>query len=144
MNHLNKLTILESKEDISFIEINELTESVGWGKNFYPTKDRWEKTLTDSAYIAYIRQSDKLICFGRIVEDGQTCMFYDICVHPDYQKQSIGSLLMNHLINKIKNKNYISIGLFVWSGNATASDFYKKFGFEMVPAMELKKYMKQI
>ena len=49
---------------------------------------------------------------------------------------------MNHLISKIQFKEYISIGLFTWGGNKTASEFYKKFGFEAVKGMELKKYMK--
>ena len=70
------------------------------------------------------------------------CMFYDICVHPEYQGKDIGTSLMNHLIDKIKDKNYISIGLFVWEGNETASEFYNKLGFMNVTAMELKNYMK--
>lgn len=93
-------------------------------------------------HIAYIRENDRLIAFGRILEDGIMCMFYDICVSPDYQGKGIGTLIMNHLIDKIKHHEFISIGLFVWEGNESASEFYKKFGFEKSPAMELKKYMK--
>lgn len=144
MNYLNELTILESKQDVSFTEINQLTESVGWGKNFYSTQDHWEKALDDSSYIAYIKKEGNVIAFGRILEDGQMCMFYDICVHPNYQKQSLGSRIMKHLINKVKDKNYVSIGLFVWPGNPTAAEFYNKFGFELSSAMELKKYMKKV
>ncbi|MBA2652659.1 MAG: GNAT family N-acetyltransferase [Tatlockia sp.] len=144
MHNLNSFTILESKDGISFSEINQLAASVGWGKKFYPTKAQWETALASSTYIAYIKKLDKLIGFGRILEDAQMCMFYDICVHPDYQRQALGTLLMNHLIDKIKYKNYASIGLFVWPGNSTASEFYHKFGFEISPAMELKKYMKQV
>ncbi|CDZ78951.1 ribosomal-protein-alanine N-acetyltransferase [Legionella massiliensis] len=144
MDNLNHLIILESKNEVSFSEINELSERVGWGKNFYPTKEQWELTLKLSTHIAYIKKNAQLICFGRVVGDGQMCMFYDICVHPEYQKQYIGSLLMNHLINKVKDKNYASIGLFVWQGNSTASEFYRKFGFEVSPAMELREYMRSI
>jgi ribosomal protein S18 acetylase RimI-like enzyme len=144
MHDLSEFALLESKEGISFNEINQLAACVGWGDNFYSTSEQWNTTLVSSAYIAYIKKMDQLICFGRIIEDGQMCMFYDICVHPDYQKRRIGSLLMNHLIDKIKNKSYVSIGLFVWAGNASAAEFYRKFGFEISPAMELKKYMKQV
>ena len=49
---------------------------------------------------------------------------------------------MNHLIDKIKDKEYISIGLFTWEGNETTSEFYSKVGFEYVSAMELNKHMK--
>ena len=144
MNHLNELTILESNHDVSFTEINQLAEHVGWGKNYYSTEEQWKKVLVDSTYIACIKKMGELISFGRILEDGQMCMFYDICVHPNYQKQSIGSALMTHLINKVKDKNFVSIGLFVWPGNVSASEFYRKFGFEIAPAMELKKYMKKV
>lgn len=134
--------ILESK-DISFDEINTLTESVGWGKQFHQTPEKWKRVLAASTYIAYIKENGKLIAFGRILEDSIMCMFYDVCVHPDYQHKGLGSLIMNHLIDKIKDKEYISIGLFVWEGNAGASKFYQKLGFEKVTAMELKKHMKQ-
>ena len=70
------------------------------------------------------------------------CMFYDICVHSDYQRQGIGSIVMNHLIDKIKDKEYISIGLFVWEGNESAVNFYGTLDFKKVTAMELKKHMK--
>lgn len=144
MGNSSEHVILENKNDLSHVEINQLTESVGWGSNYYPTEEQWKNTLMKSAHIAYIKKMGKLIGFGRILEDGQMCMFYDICIHPNYQKQSLGTSLMNHLINKVKDNHYVSIGLFVWQGNATAAEFYKKFGFEISPAMELKRYMKKV
>jgi ribosomal protein S18 acetylase RimI-like enzyme len=134
--------ILESKDHISFDEICSLTESVGWGKKFHKSKEKWKHVLAVSTYIAYIKEHGKLIAFGRILEDGIMCMFYDICVHPDYQNKGLGSKIMNHLIDKIKDKEYLSIGLFVWEGNENASEFYRKCGFEKATAMELKKLMK--
>src|SRR5437016_3664268 len=109
-----QMAILESKNDISFNDINFLTEKVGWGKQFHQTEEKWKRVLTASTHIAYIRENGKLIAFGRILEDGIMCMFYDICVHPDYQGKGIGKLIMDHLIDKLKDKKYISIGLFVW------------------------------
>ncbi|MFC3909736.1 GNAT family N-acetyltransferase [Legionella dresdenensis] len=144
MYNINDFTILDCKTAIDLSEINHLAASVGWGKEFYRTEEQWQTTLASSSHIAYIKKMGQLICFGRLVEDGQMCMFYDICVHPDYQKRYLGTNLMNHLIDKIKHKNYVSIGLFVWQGNSTAAEFYRKFGFEISPAMELKKYMKQV
>jgi len=138
-----QMAILESKNDISFNDINALTEKVGWGNKFHQTEEKWQRVLTSSTHIAYIREDEKLIAFGRILEDGIMCMFYDICVHPDYQGKGIGKQIMDHLIDKIKDKEYISIGLFVWDGNETASEFYGKCGFEKVTAMELKTHMKQ-
>ena len=86
-----------------------------------------------------------LIGFGRIMEDGVMCMFYDIGVHPAYQRQKIGTKIMNTLLAQVKDKKYASIGLFAWEENKDANMlFYKKFGFEQVnTGMELVKYMKR-
>lgn len=131
-------TILESKDRIQFDEINMLTASVGWGECYYQTEAKWRHVLSVSTYIAYIKDKGKLIAFGRILEDGIMCMFYDICVSPDYQRKNIGTLLMNHLLAKVKNNKYVSIGLFTWEGNKTVPEFYSKFGFVKTSAMELK------
>ncbi|KTD46120.1 GNAT family acetyltransferase [Legionella quinlivanii] len=136
--------INESKHAISLNEINHLAELVGWGKDFFSSPHKWQTVLSASSHIAYIKEQNKLIAFGRILEDGQMCMFYDICVHPQYQRQKIGSLIMNHLINKIKGRNFVSVGLFVWQGNVNAKDFYRNFGFELSTAMELKSEMKPV
>lgn len=139
---LSEPKILEEKNGLSFDEIGCLTESVGWGKYFHQSEEKWNRVLTVSSYVAYIRHEEKLIAFGRILEDGIMCMFYDICVHPDYQGQGIGSLIMNHLIDKIKDTKYVTIGLFCWEGNKTVPEFYNKFGFEKVTAMELRNRVK--
>lgn len=135
--------IIQETKDITFSDINALTESVGWGKAFHQTEAKWQHVLAVSTYIAYIKEDEKLIAFGRILEDGVMCMFFDICVHPDYQRKKIGTKIMNHLIDKIKDKEYLSIGVFTWEGNKTNPEFYKKFGFKKVNAMELKQYMKK-
>lgn len=144
MLNLNEIQILEEKSLVTFNDINCLTENVGWGSCYYDSPEHWAKTLASSSHIAFIKINQQLVAFGRLVEDGQMCMFYDICVHSQYQQQGFGTLILNYLIDKIKDKNYVSIGLFVWHGNAGAHQFYSKFGFESVPAMELKRYMKKV
>ena len=134
------IKIEENKNALSYGEISTLTDLVGWGKDFYPTETKWKKVVSASSYIAYARDGNELIAFGRILEDGIMCMFYDIAIHPKYQSKGIGKALMNHLISKIRDEGYISIGLFVWDGNPTAIKFYEKLGFEQVVGMELKKY----
>ena len=138
------LLVLEAKDDITFEEITALTESVGWGKCFHQSKEKWLRVLASSSHIAYMRENGKLIAFGRVLEDGIMCMFYDICVHPDHQGNNIGTLIMQHLIDKVKDVNYASIGLFTWEGNKTVSEFYSKLGFVPSSAMEIKKHIKKI
>lgn len=137
-------TIKNFKDQVSWSDINNLASCVGWGDLYYSTADHWQQTLTKSTHIAYIKENEELIAFARILEDGQMCMFYDVCVHPHFQKKGLGTAIMNHLIENIKDKNYVSLGLFVWQGNKSAAEFYSKFGFEQAFAMELKKHMKKV
>lgn len=136
------VTILHDKQGITRAELNELARHVGWGDAYYPLEAQWQRVLAASTYIAYARdEQGALVCFGRILEDGKMCMFYDVCVRPDYQGRKVGSKLMNTLIDIVKDKQYASIGLLVETDNPSAFHFYQKLGFEAAPAMELKKYM---
>lgn len=132
------MNILEDKSAITYADMIPLTEAVGWGRSYFPTPEKLHHCIAKSSHVAYIKNQENVIAFGRVIEDGMMCMFYDICVHPDYQRKKLGSKIMNHLIDKIKHTSYISVGLFVWSGNRTAAHFYSRFGFEHSVAMELK------
>lgn len=132
------MNVLEDKNAITYDDIKPLTEAVRWGQAYFPSVEKWQRVIEQSSHVAYIRDQGRVIAFGRVVEDGMMCMFYDICVHPDYQRKKIGSTIMNHLIGKIHHNKYVSVGLFVWSENRTAANFYSKFGFTQSVAMELK------
>ena len=122
-------------------QIDNLTEAVGWGKR---GPEKWKEILSKSSYFYSIWDGEKLVAMGRIMEDGVMCVFYDIAVHPDYQRRGLGTQIMNNLINQVKDKKYVSIGLFTWERNPGNVQFYKKFGFEKVEAgMELVKYMQR-
>jgi len=96
-----KLDILNSKSDINFDEVTKLFSSAG-GDNYYENKKKWEQIIQMSSYIAYARDKGELICFGRVFDDGELCSFYDICIHPAYQRYKITSIIMNYLIEKVK------------------------------------------
>jgi len=134
------ISIGDDNNPPSIDEINNLTDAVGWGKRDVA---KWEKILKKSSHFAYARNNrDDLVAMGRVLEDGVMCMFYDICVHPDFQGNGLGSEVMNKLVDVVKDKGYVSIGLYAWDQNIGATEFYEKFGFEKVDTgMELKKYM---
>ena len=122
-------------------QIDKLTEAVGWGRR---GPVRWQEVLSKSSHVYSLWDGDRLVGMGRIVEDGVMCMFYDIAVHPDYQRRGLGAQIINHLTAQVKDKKYVSIGLFTWEGNPTNVAFYQKFGFEKVgTGMELVKYMQR-
>jgi len=131
-----EILVLSDKNHITFDECDQLTRLVGWGDPYYPSESAWQRIITASSHIAYVRQDNLFVGFGRVIEDGMMCMFYDVCVHPHYQKQGIGSAVMKNLLSKLEHHKFVSVGLFVWEGNKTAHQFYGKLGFKQVVAME--------
>lgn len=122
--------------EIEKTALSDLTEAVGWGRR---SDEKWHEILTRSKYLYSLWSQDKLVGFGRILEDGTMAMFYDIAVHPDYQGQGLGTRIMRHLLSKVADKGYASIGLFAWDKNPKNIEFYEQLGFKQVNfGMKLK------
>ena len=116
--------------------LSELTGAVGWGRR---SDEKWHEILTRSKYLYSIWFQNKLVGFGRILEDGTMAMFYDIAVHPEYQGQGLGTKIMRHLLSQVADKGYASIGLFAWDKNPASIAFYEHHGFKQVNfGMKLK------
>src|SRR3989344_3936230 len=116
-------------KDINYLQLDNLFREIGWSPR---GKDKWAEVLSKSFLVFSLWEGDKLVGFGRIIEDGVMCMFYDIGVLPPYQSKGLGTRIMNFLISHIKEKGYASIGLFAWEENPNNISFYKKFGFVRV------------
>ena len=127
-----------------YIDLNQLDElwvSIGWKPR---GAKKWKEILSKTSFVCSVWEKQKLVGFGRILEDGIMGMFYDIAVHPEHQNMGIGSSIMKILISQIKDKQYASVGLFAWEQNPKNVPFYRKFGFKSVKnGMELVKYMKR-
>ena len=56
-----------------------------------------------------------------------------ICIHSlcDNWGKGYGSIMMNHILNEIKNSGYNSVLLWVFENNTRARSFYEKHGFEL-------------
>ena len=122
-------------------QLDILFERIGWRKR---GAVKWREVLSKSSFGVSAWDGEKLVGFGRLIEDGVMCMFYDIGVLPEYQGKGIGGEIMKRLIDEVKYKKYASIGLFSWEDNPNNIPFYQKFGFEKVgTGMELTKYMKR-
>ena len=130
-----------TEKNIDFQQLDNLFEAIGWHSR---GKEKWENALEKSTFVFSVWNEALLIGFGRILEDGIMCMFYDIGVHPDYQGKGVGNQVMEALIDHVKDKEYASIGLFAWKENPSNFPFYEKHGFErMTSGMELVKHMKR-
>ncbi len=61
--------------------------------------------------------------------------FRKFAVHPDYQHQGIGTLLLNHVVAEAKRLGAFSL----WcDARLDAADFYRRFGMEAVSAVFYK------
>ena len=77
-----------------------------------------------SAYVT-VRDSGKLIGFGRLISDGATLAYINnMAVAPGYQRQGIGEMILNKLIEIAGDVNSI----FLYTN--TADSFYVRHGFQ--------------
>lgn len=121
---MSSITISERKPLVE--EYIKLRRSIGWKVLQH---DKIEEGLNNSIYCVCIEDQGNIIGFGRIVGDSATVFYIqDIMVVPSYQKQKIGTLIMNKIMSYIDEKciEGAIIGLIAIS---ELDRFYKKFGF---------------
>lgn len=60
-----------------------------------------------------------------------------LSVFPDYQKQGIGTRLINNSKQKARREKFTSISLTVWTDNTEALGLYKRQGFQEVKQIQV-------
>lgn len=84
--------------------------------------------LKNSLYAVHVKYNDEIIGIGRVIGDGG-CFFeiVDVAVLPEHQKKGIGKMIMNSLMDWLKNNApksaYVSL-------IADQPAFYPQFGFK--------------
>lgn len=123
---------MEFKENsLCYEDYCRLRESAGW-MNFSKTQAR--TALRNSTYTISVIEQDKTIAIGRLIGDGQYFMIVDVIVHPDFQKQKIGTSILKMLLTYIDDHTPAggrsSIQLISESGKEA---FYEALGFKKIP-----------
>lgn len=104
----------------------QLRDSIGWNILQY---DKIEKGLDNSIYCVCAEVNGIVIGFGRIIGDGATVFYIqDIMVNPSYQRNKIGTLIMEKIMDYINN-NYTEGAIIGLIAISELDKFYKKFGF---------------
>lgn len=121
-------------------EFFQLFCTTGWNKTYNLTSEELFTALKKSWYTISAYQADKLVGFARIVADGIVhAMVYDLIVLPEYQKQGIGSGILNKIVEHCVQNRIRDIQLFSADGKMS---FYEKHGFKKrpsdAPGMEIK------
>lgn len=123
---------MEYRENVlSYENYHRLRACVGW-TNFSVTQA--QNALTNSLYTVIAVESNETVAMGRLIGDGQYYMIVDVIVHPDFQKQKIGTSILNMLLKYVDNHTprggRSSVQLIAEKGKES---FYETLGFKRIP-----------
>jgi len=116
--------------------------------DFKPDKAAQERGLRlileqpNRGRIFVVRNHDKI--FGMVnllftistARGGFVILMEDVVIHPNHRGQGYGAMLVNHVVEFAKQKNFLRITLLTDGMSAESQEFFKKHGFEqshMVP-----------
>lgn len=112
----------EYKED----EILGLYSDVGW-KAYTEDPEALRKGYENSLLILAAYEGEDLLGIIRAVGDGQTIVFIqDILVYSRYQRQGIGTALLNAVLDRYRNVRQIEL---VTDNTEKTIAFYRSAGF---------------
>ena len=131
--------IIKEYEKYEEEEILSLYQSVGWVNyinNPLMLKNAFEHSL--KIYAAYI--DNKVIGIIRIVGDGYSViLIQDILVYPEYQREGIGTALLQHVLEEYKNVYQKHL---LTDNTPKTIQFYKSLGFLMDTDIECRAFSK--
>lgn len=107
-------------------EIISLYASVGWSA-YTADPETLRNGFAHSLLTLAAYQGDKLVGIIRTVGDGHTIVFIqDILVHPDHQRQGIGTALMRSILEAYPDVRQIELAT---DNTPETIAFYKALGF---------------
>ena len=107
-------------------EILGLYESVGW-TNYTDNPEMLRNAYLNSLKIYGAYVDDKLIGIIRVVGDGYSVIFIqDLLVHPDFQRNGIGTLLLKRMLKEYENVYQMHL---ITEDSEKTISFYKSLGF---------------
>ena len=117
--------------ELNYADYIKLRKSVGWN-NFFEEQTR--KSIANSLYTVTVCENEEVIGMGRLIGDGMYYLMVDVIVKPLYQKQGIGSqiidMLVEHVEKETPTNGRSSIQLIAEKG---MEEFYIKKGFKLIP-----------
>lgn len=118
-----QITYRETK-DFTEKQLKALFLSVNWQSGKYP--DKLVLGMKHSSHVISAWDQNRLVGLIRGLDDGATVAFiHYLLVDPAYQKEHIGTELMNRLLAKFEHHLYVKI----MPSDPATIPFYEKFGF---------------
>lgn len=92
------------------------------------TVDAARRGLPNTIFGTTVRHEGEIVGMGRVVGDGGSCyQLVDVAVHPDHQRQGLGTRIVERLVDYLHenapSSAYVSL-------MADVDGFYERFGFE--------------
>ncbi len=107
--------------DINWVSVVEILRITGMA-NYSP--ERHQKAFGNSHNVVFVFENKRLIGFGRALSDGvYQAAIYDVAVIPDFQGRGIGTIIVDQLMRKCPDCNFI---LYSAPGKEI---FYEKLNF---------------
>ena len=109
---------------VSPADIADLRQAVGW--------NRMERDLSDPRLTTTLQlcafDENHLICYAQVISNQVTDAYIqDVMVHPDYQRQGIGTQLMEKLLSRLEEDGIYMVSVIY--GEEVLRPFYERFGF---------------
>ena len=99
-----------------------------------------DKKLQNTDSLFFIAQKgDKVVGTVMAGYDGHRGWIYSIAVHPDCQRQGIGSDLLLHAQGKLENLGCLKINLQIMEGNEAVQGFYTANGYSVEQRISMGK-----
>jgi GNAT superfamily N-acetyltransferase len=114
---------IESNDDrVPWNRVSELFRLVGWGLR---DPDELRSAFRKSTFKAFAYEGDKLVGFGRTIDDGR---FYativDVVVDPEYQRKGVGASIVRDLQGRLRG--FVIVNLTAAPG---VEPFYRRLGW---------------
>lgn len=118
---------IKKQEIVKLDDVLHLYQAVGW-TNYTHQPQMLEQALSHSLATYLARDGEKIVGLVRLVGDGFSSVFVqDLIVLPTYQRQGIGSTLMNQVLSDYKDIYQIQLAT---DESEKTLAFYRSLGFE--------------
>lgn len=115
-----------------YCEVYKLWQECGISLGKSDSEDEIQKFISMNPETSLVGTIDNKI-IGCVLGgyDGRRGLIHHLAVHPDYQGNDYGTILMECLENKFKEKGVVKISFWVQNSNIGVVDFYEKLGYEL-------------
>lgn len=115
---------IEFRYDMTGVDWKDVTQTLKSVGMSYHEPDEHRRAFAASHTTVFAYQAGRMIGFGRALADGvYQAVLYDIAVVPEFQRQGVGTLIVQKILERLPGCNVI---LYAAAGR---EGFYEKFGF---------------